>query len=62
MNTEELAEELYNLIVIKGRKRPERFPNSLFGHDFAEQPDFIRDAWMRKAEEFAELNSFRLDD
>lgn len=63
MTTDELAAELYELVVNKGRKAMERFGSDrMLGDTYAELPEFFKDAWKIQAREFAKDNYFTLDD
>ena len=62
MNKSECAEALYDLIVVKGRRKGNVSEHSLFGNAYDRLPDFFKELWELKAEEFAAENNFKLED
>lgn len=57
MTREECAEALWDLIVVRGRRHGRE--DAIFGNDFGALPEFMRDIWLLKADEFQALNNFQ---
>ena len=61
MTRAELAEEMYNLIVIKGRWKDNKPKNGVLGDSYAESPQWVKDEWENAADDFAHQWRFTLE-